>query len=438
MTKALIGFSNTMTPHTQKPPIIARFRDHLEDGQSIERIGESSFFTPDEFLSADHHFSGEFDAYGQFNGTITIYNKEPVNYVSSWQNLANEMTKCGPFKVDIAYIQGTARESRIPAEEHARLAAKLNRIGGLYIYRDGIRILPYGDSDYDFLDIERRRTKSAGYYFFSYRRMFGLVETSRKNNPSLVEKAGREGFRQNKAYRQFRDILENFFVQLAADFFREGGAHSSIWDQTKAQLDKDERLRRKREEETKQRRAEFAKDLNNLFTEIEAKKPEIEVEKLLENLEERLRPLSKLKDKSEAVAQTLRFEAEVKNELSRIKEHYRLAKPRGWALNKNLQRDWAAFQTEAARLETEVFTTAEKRIAKMSRATTDEIGVEVESRVIVRSSLKNLQKEGSSRLRALESSIKSAADSVRDRVLQRTQQSISRAATGHSRSAGRF
>jgi len=90
----------------------------------------------------------------------------------------------------------------------------MNRIGGLYIYRDGIRVLPYGNNDYDFLDMERNRTKSAAYYYFSYRRIFGVIELDRVQNGQLHEKAGREGFRENRAYRQFRDILKRFFIRM--------------------------------------------------------------------------------------------------------------------------------------------------------------------------------------------------------------------------------
>lgn len=61
--------------------------------------------------------------------------------------------------------------------------------------------------------------------------MFGVVNISRNNNYNLVEKAGREGFIENKAYRQIQDILKNFFVQLAADFFRENspGVYTEFW-----------------------------------------------------------------------------------------------------------------------------------------------------------------------------------------------------------------
>ena len=89
---------------------------------------------------------------------------------------SGKKTECGPFKLNLAYLQGAARESTATPEEHARLLRKLNRIGGIYIYKDGIRVLPYGSNDYDFLNIERNRTKSASYYFFSYRRMLGVIE----------------------------------------------------------------------------------------------------------------------------------------------------------------------------------------------------------------------------------------------------------------------
>ena len=146
-------------------------------------------------------------------------------------------TLCGPFRVNLAHLQGNARESRVPGAEHAALQQKLDRFGGIYVYRDGIRVLPYGNSDQDWLNIETRRNKGQAYYFFAYRRIFGAVEITQADNAALVEKAGREGFQTNKAYRQLRSILENFFIQLAADFFRESGAKSAVWSERKNELD---------------------------------------------------------------------------------------------------------------------------------------------------------------------------------------------------------
>lgn len=40
--KNLIGFTNTMTPDFRKPKIVTRFRDHIDEGEPIERVGSLS------------------------------------------------------------------------------------------------------------------------------------------------------------------------------------------------------------------------------------------------------------------------------------------------------------------------------------------------------------------------------------------------------------
>ena len=193
LVKMLIGFTNTMTPDFSAPVIKATFRDHKGPGLVEDLIEEQQFFTPEEFESADHHLRGEFDEFGQFRGTVAIYGQEPVDHIVPWRGARGRMTMCGPFRFNVAVVQGQGRNSRLPGEEWARIVGKLNRIGGLYIYKDGIRVLPYGNNDYDFLDIEKNRTKSAGYYYFSFRRIFGAVEIDQTRNANLVEKAGKRG-----------------------------------------------------------------------------------------------------------------------------------------------------------------------------------------------------------------------------------------------------
>ena len=173
----------------------------------------------------------------------------------------------------MAVVQGEQRNSRLPREDWARIVRKLNRIGGLYIYRDGIRVLPYGDTDYDFLDIEKNRTKSAGYYFFSYRRIFGTIDIDQTRNANLVEKAGREGFRQNRAYRQFRELLMRFFVQIAADFFRQGGVHVETFEERKAELERLELIKRRRERQVSQRRKQLQEGLEDFFRHLDEGTP---------------------------------------------------------------------------------------------------------------------------------------------------------------------
>lgn len=187
--KMLIGFHNTMTPDHPVSAINITFRDHKGiDGAYTTLLENGNFFTPEDFDMADHHFTGVFDEFGQFSGTIKIYGEKTFNHVVSWSENHFKETLCGPFRINLAYIQGRQAESKIDTINYATIAAKCEKFGGLYIYRNNIRILPYGNSDYDFIDIEKNRSKRASTYFFSYRRMFGVVEITHEKNQTLLKK----------------------------------------------------------------------------------------------------------------------------------------------------------------------------------------------------------------------------------------------------------
>ena len=63
----------------------------------------------------------------------------------------------------------------------------------IYLYRDGIRVYPYGDPEDDWLQIDTfRGTISAG-DFLSNDQVIGVVKISHKENPRLKDKTNREG-----------------------------------------------------------------------------------------------------------------------------------------------------------------------------------------------------------------------------------------------------
>jgi len=357
----LIGFTNTMTGE-RKPRIVTSFRDHKPLEPYVDLIGSNSFFTPDEFKTADHHFKGEFDEFGQFNGEVTIYNKEPIKHTIQWMEGKGAPTKCGRFKLNLAYVQGKATESLLPRDEYFRIAIKLNKIGGLYIYKNGIRVLPYGSSDYDFLDLEQNRSRKASYYFFSYRRMFGYVEITGEDNPELNEKAGREGFRENTAYRQFKAILKNFFVQMAADFFRESGAYSEAFFEGRAELKQLDSVRRARELKVKEERKSFAHTMDDFFEHVQAGTPQRESAQLFESVGIQIQEALRSDDPMHVSAALMEIEAKARQRMEELRERYKVIKPRGLGLNTSLRRDWELCARETGRLEGEIFQPTQKKI----------------------------------------------------------------------------
>lgn len=355
LEKMLLGFSNTMMPDRPDPVIKAEFRDHREDGRAKELIGGNAFFTPDEFAAADHHIEGIFDEYGQFDGSVAVYNQRAVDHIIPWPRATGRPTECGSFRIKFAYLQGRLSESRLPPDEFGRISQKLNRIGGLYVYRDGIRILPYGNSDFDFLNIERRRTKSAQDWFFSYRRIFGSVEINHAINSNLVEKAGREGFRSNKAYREFVSILENFFERLAIDFFRPTSTYGDEFNSIKSDLTREAKALEKREKQVRERRRKLSADLNTFFEAVERGEPSRGASALRADVEGRLGALPAVEDTELAAQMLLELEVDAREALDRLREAYTIVRPRGFGMTKPQQRDWAAYLLNFDKLAVEVF-----------------------------------------------------------------------------------
>ncbi len=380
MQQMLLGFTNTM--NVDAPHVInSAFRDYKNQDltSSVNIIDAANFFTPEDCEKADHHFSGTFDEYGQFSGDVTVYNEETFYHEIPWYGANGKKTLCGPFSITVHYLQGAERESLLSNSNWGPLYSKTNILGGLYIYRDGIRILPYGDSDYDWLDIEKRRTKSAKYYFFSHRLMMGYVDIKHETNSKLTEKAGREGFIENKAYRQLRDVLSNFFLQLANDFFRvDGGPKSALWTEKKADFDRAHKARQKRAKQASGKKEKFQKAIN----EFNEKKNQIpyDIELIHSQADADLQALSIFDDHDELARKMIDLELYFLREISKVEDLYRVPNPKGFHLSKDLLEEWEAYQDEWDRVGVICFQVAKMKLSTTIDSYKDEYQVELNKR----------------------------------------------------------
>lgn len=176
------------------------------------------FFTQEEMENADHWLKGSFDENGFFSGELRIFNQFFRYTFKPTRPYGH--TSYGPFSMQWGAYEGTLKNSLRDEEEFRRIEDKLDKFGGLYVYRDNFRVLPYGRLDNDFLSFEQRRSKRATDFFFSHRRFIGYIDIHRAINPGLKDKAGREGFIQNKAFRDFRDDLIALFIDIAQRYLK--------------------------------------------------------------------------------------------------------------------------------------------------------------------------------------------------------------------------
>ena len=372
LQKTLSGFTNTMMPDRPEPVIATAFRDHKSMDFSESVIGDEGFFTPEEFSDADHHVRGTFDEYGQFTGTVAVYGHNPENHVIPWSEARGQQTLCGPFAINFAYVQGAVRDSRMPREQWGRISDKLERMGGLYVYRNGIRILPYGNTDNDFLKIEERRNLGAAYYFFSARRMFGGIELPLESSNRLIEKAGREGFRENRAYRQFRAILEHFLIQLAADFFRDDSALGE-YNRLKADLDERAKALERQARQSRTRRRALEKALEDCASRLRSIEPQQSVDDALTDLTKALTAAELVHEPDAKLQAILDAERSVRSQFSEIRSGLRVPQQRGFALSRALRHNLAAHRTEFAKFDSEVLTPAYAAIEELMSETTHDL-----------------------------------------------------------------
>lgn len=131
----------------------------------------------------------------------------------------NRRDHVGPFSFCIGTFEQVVAVTTHTQQQFDHLMEKAKDYAGLAVYRDGLRVMPYGRPDSDFFRIEERRSFHAGRAFFSFRRSFGRVAISRTVNPQLKDKAGREGLVVNRARHELQFLVMDLLKDFALRFF---------------------------------------------------------------------------------------------------------------------------------------------------------------------------------------------------------------------------
>ena len=125
----------------------------------------------------------------------------------------NRATECGDFDFNFYIFDFSPSASpKYKLDKNDKNLVKPHRI---YLYRDGVRVYPYGDSDDDWLRIDQHRgTISAG-HFLSNDQVMGRVNISHSGNPDLKDKTSREGLIEiGAATSDFIGLLQIFLAYI--------------------------------------------------------------------------------------------------------------------------------------------------------------------------------------------------------------------------------
>lgn len=132
----------------------------------------------------------------------------------------------GPIRVTLDFFPRKAEVLRGTALKLQDLRSFLDQHVGIRIYRDGIRVRPYGGDGDDWLGLATRKVKNpAGAGRTSFRispnQLVGAVAIGRDKNPRLVDSSAREGLVHNNAFEHMRVLVLGCVRKIEQEYHRQ-------------------------------------------------------------------------------------------------------------------------------------------------------------------------------------------------------------------------
>ena len=133
-------------------------------------------------------------------------------------------TRCGELVFDIRVYdrEKEAIESLIGRglkDESGNYVGKLqarqllNQYNGIGVYRNGFRIRPLGDADFDWLKLNEQRVQNPSLRIGS-NQVIGFVQIQFEEQSGLIEKSARDGLKENTAFEMLKKITQEVIAKL--------------------------------------------------------------------------------------------------------------------------------------------------------------------------------------------------------------------------------
>ncbi len=89
----------------------------------------------------------------------------------------------------------------------------LNQYNGIGVYRNGFRIRPLGDADFDWLKLNEQRIQNPSLRIGT-NQVIGYVQIQSEEQSGLIEKSARDGLKENTAFDRLKKITKEVIAKL--------------------------------------------------------------------------------------------------------------------------------------------------------------------------------------------------------------------------------
>ncbi|MCU7843288.1 MAG: ATP-binding protein [Candidatus Thiodiazotropha sp. (ex Monitilora ramsayi)] len=188
------------------PPEIIKYPHYVVRGE-VKSEGEYSFSVRIEEENATHELNGFFHKIFS-DGEWDLYpSSKKSNLIIDSQK--EKVIESGPFEFELRIWDRDDLENvnQKVGGGIRSIRKDLDAIAGINIYRDGFRVLPYGEPDNDWLRLDIRRVQ-APTRKLSNNQITGYITITADKNPELHDRSNREGLDNNAAYSDLQNIMK--------------------------------------------------------------------------------------------------------------------------------------------------------------------------------------------------------------------------------------
>jgi signal transduction histidine kinase len=177
----------------------------------------SGIVEPPESLKNPHYLlKGSVDKTGGYDLTIKLRGQEKKKHITGKFSL-DHIPQCGPFRFELRVWDREASDLaelvRLYGSTLKDVRSDLDRAAGINIYRDGFRVLPYGEPRNDWLRLDLRRVQNPTLRL-SNNQIVGYVLISADDNPLLRDQSNREGLIEGPALDDLRQLVTLALAEL--------------------------------------------------------------------------------------------------------------------------------------------------------------------------------------------------------------------------------
>lgn len=171
---------------------------------------------PDSLGSPHYRISGKVHEDGTCKLTLehTVKGEKKHQSIEKAFVEDREPIECGSFGVDLRVwdlddLDGLATKRNVTIRD---IKTDLRSASGVNIYRDGFRVLPYGEPKNDWLRLDMRRVQNPTMRL-SNNQIVGYISISADGNPNLQDQSNREGLIDGQAV----DDLQKLVIEVLTE-----------------------------------------------------------------------------------------------------------------------------------------------------------------------------------------------------------------------------